>query len=66
MGVLNNPRHKMAAQELAIRKRRAVAADYLMRLKPFAQWVAERNLTEAEKEIYWWIVAALQKNLEAV
>ena len=53
------------AQELAKEKRRAVAADFLGRLKPFDKWVVERNLSEFDKEIYWRIVASLRKGLKA-
>ncbi len=55
MGVLNNPKRESIAREPEKKKRRAVAADFLGRLKPFDKWVAERNPSEFEKEIYWMI-----------
>jgi hypothetical protein len=65
MGVLNNPKHERFAQELAKEKLRAVAADFLGRLKPFDKWAIECNQSEFDKEIYWRIVASLRKGLEA-
>lgn len=60
MGALVNPKRQISAQVSATKKAKAVAANLLQRLKPFDQWVAERNPSASEKEMYWWIVASLR------
>jgi hypothetical protein len=50
MVVLNNPKSEAShAQELAKEKRRAAAADFLGRPKPFDKWVVEALPAQASR-----------------